>query len=179
MLYLFLANGFEETEAIACLDVIRRGEIDIQTVSIDESLVKGAHGISVQADITLNEITTAQMEGIILPGGMPGTLNLEKNETISALLEYCRQNNLLIAAICAAPSILGKRGLLRGEKAVCFPGFEDFLEGAVLSEEKCVESGQFITAKAMGAAIDFGLAIVARLKSPNLAEHIKRSICHG
>ena len=179
MLYMFLANGFEETEAIACLDVIRRGEIAIQTVSIDDPLVKGAHGISIQADILLDEITTEQLEGIILPGGMPGTLNLEKNETLSALIEYCRQNNLLIAAICAAPSILGKRGLLKGEKAVCFPGFEDFLEGAVLSKEKCVESGPFITAKAMGAAIDFGLAIVARLKSPNLAEHIKRSICHG
>lgn len=179
MLYLFLADGFEETEAIACLDVIRRAEIAVQTVSIDKPLVKGSHGISVKADISMDEITTEHLEGIILPGGMPGTLNLEKDERLSALIEYCCQNNLLITAICAAPSILGKRGLLKGEKAVCFPGFEDFLEGADVLKEKCVESGQFVTAKAMGAAIDFGIAIVARLKSPDLAEHIKRSICHG
>ena len=178
MLYLFLADGFEETEAIACLDVIRRGEIAIQTVSIDQPDVKGAHGISVKADLLMDEVTTAHLDGIILPGGMPGTLNLEKDERISALIEYCYQNNLLIAAICAAPSILGKRGLLNGQKAVCFPGFETFLEGADVRGENCVQSGSFITAKAMGAAIDFGLAIVARLKSPDLAEHIRRSICH-
>ncbi len=178
MLYMFLADGFEETEAIACLDVIRRAEVEILTVSVKEPMVTGAHGIAIKADLCIDQITTEGLKGIILPGGMPGTLNLEKNETLQALISYCLDNNLLIAAICAAPSILGKQGYLQGEKAVCFPGFEDFLEGAILSEEKCVVSGRFITAKAMGAAIDFGLAIVSQIVSPEEAEHIKRSIFH-
>lgn len=179
MIYLFLADGFEETEAIATLDVIRRGEISIKTVGVNGPAVTGCHGVTVKADILMENVTLDNLEGIILPGGMPGTLHLEKDDKLAEIIDHCVKNNLLIAAICAAPSILGKRGLLDGKEATCFPGFEEFLKGAVLSEKKCVESGQFITAKAMGAAVDFGLAIVSRIKSPGLAEQIKRSICHG
>ncbi len=176
MLYMFLADGFEETEAIACLDVIRRAELEILTVSVKEPMVTGAHGVCVKADLCMEDITTNGLKGIILPGGMPGTLYLERCEALQALIAYCVENDLLVAAICAAPSILGKQGYLKGEKAVCFPGFEDFLEGASVGTEKCVVSGRFITAKAMGSAIDFGLAIVSQVASPSEAEHIKRSI---
>ncbi len=178
MLYMFLADGFEETEAIACLDVIRRAELEIQTVSLKDRVVTGAHQIPVTADITMENITAENLEGIILPGGMPGTLHLERDERLAALLSFCLENNLLIAAICAAPSIPGKRGMLKGHKATCFPGFEEFLIGAEVTEESCVTSGQFITAKALGAAVDFGLAIVRYLTTPQHAEHIQRSIFH-
>ena len=160
MLYLFLADGFEETEAIAPLDVIRRAEIPIKTVAVGENPVTGAHGIAVQADMTLDEICMEEMDGVILPGGMPGTLNLQKNATVTACLKHCAENGKLLAAICAAPMVLGEMGLLGGKEAVCFPGFEENLEGATLKDEGVVTDGNVITAKGAGVALEFGAAII-------------------
>lgn len=160
MLYLFLADGFEETEAVAPLDIIRRAEIPIKTVAVGENPVTGAHGIVIQADTTADEISVKDMDGVILPGGMPGTLNLQKNSAAAACLKHCADEGKLIAAICAAPMILGEMGLLNGKAAVCFPGFEEYLEGASLKDAGVVTDGNIITAKGAGAALEFGAEIV-------------------
>ena len=117
MIYMFLAEGFEETEAIAPLDILRRAELEIATVGVGRKTVTGSHGISVVADVMDCEIMPDEnCQGIILPGGMPGTLNLEKSETVGKFIEYAVKNNLVIGAICAAPSVLGHKGILMGKK---------------------------------------------------------------
>lgn len=177
MIYAFLAKGFEEVEAIAAIDVIRRAEIDICTVGIGSKLICGSHNIPVFCDLEENEISVEdKIDGIILPGGMPGTLNLEKNKTVNSFIDYAVENNKLIAAICAAPSILGHRGLLKGKTATCFPGFESELEGADVSDKFVVTDGNIITAKGMGCAIDFGLAITEFFCSNDEATRLKNTL---
>ena len=160
MLYLFLAEGFEETEAIAPLDIIRRAELPVKMVGVTGEVVTGAHGIAVKADILIDQVKMEECSGMILPGGMPGTLNLQKNETVIASLRHCAETKKLIAAICAAPMVPGAMGLLEGKHATCFPGFEDQLEGAILTEKSVVCDGNYITAKGAGVALEFGAAIV-------------------
>lgn len=160
MYYLFLADGFEETEAIAPLDILRRAEIPVKTVAVGENPVCGAHGISICADLTLDQLDPASCEGMILPGGMPGTLNLQKCPQVIALMEILNQKNGLITAICAAPMIPGSMGLLDGKNAVCFPGFEDQMEHANILDANVAADGNFITARGAGAAMEFGAAIV-------------------
>ena len=160
MLYMFLAEGFEETEAIGCLDVIRRAGIAIKTVGINGKTVQGSHGISVVADIEKNEIDFDNMQGVILPGGMPGTENLENDADVIKAIKFCADKGLLIGAICAAPMVFGRLGLLMGKKAVCFPGFEEYLEGVEVKTDLCVTDGNIITAKGAGAAMIFGARIV-------------------
>ena len=160
MLYLFLAEGFEETEAIAPLDILRRAELPVKTVGVTGDVVTGAHGIAVKADIAIDDVEIESAEGIILPGGMPGTLNLQKNPKVVSCLTHCAEKQKLIASICAAPMIPGAMGLLKGKEAVCFPGFEDQLEDAILKDEPVVCDGNYITAKGAGVALEFGAAIV-------------------
>lgn len=163
MLYLFLAEGFEEVEAIATLDVLRRAGISVKTVGITGNPVTGSHGVSVTPDLTaLEAVPTEALKGVILPGGMPGTKNLEASSTVRELLQYASDHDLLIAAICAAPSVLGHLGYLRGKRATCFPGFEPELLGATPTQESVTEDGNIITGKGAGAAHLFGEAIAAR-----------------
>ncbi len=176
MIYAFLAKGFEEVEAITTIDVIKRAEIDISTVGIGSKIACGAHNIPVFADLEESELAFENLEGIILPGGMPGTLNLEKNETVNKFIDYCVENNKLIAAICAAPSILGHKGLLGNKEATCFPGFENELTGAKISEKFVVTDGNIITARGMGSAIDFGLAIVQYFQGEKSALRLKNTL---
>ncbi len=177
MYYMFLAPGFEETEMIAPLDLIRRAEIEIYTVGVGSKVVTGSHGIPVVADVIDCEVgPDRDCEGIILPGGMPGTLNLEKAESVQKFIDYCAENNLLIAAICAAPSILGHKGLLEGKNAVCFPGFEEQLVGAKTSDAAVMTDGNIVTGCGMGAAVKFGLEIVKYIKGEPEAEHLRRAI---
>ncbi len=159
MFYLFLADGFEEIEALATVDILRRAEVPVLTVGVTGNTVEGAHGIRVEADIPVECVEPDKMQGIILPGGIPGTPNLEKNENVMRLIDFAAENGLWIAAICAAPSILGKKGLLSGKKATCYPGFEDTLSGAILGEGVCVDAN-FITGQGAGVALDFAYAIV-------------------
>ena len=165
MLYMFLAEGFEETEAIGALDVIRRAHIEIRTVGIGGLEIEGAHGIKIIADIEKKDFSPSDIEGVILPGGMPGTTNLEKNKTVIDAVKICNEKKALIAAICAAPMIFGKLGMLDGKKAVCYPGFEKYLEGAEISEEPVAVDNNIITGKGAGAAMLFGAAIVNFFKS--------------
>lgn len=173
MIYILLADGFEEVEAISPLDVMRRNGIDVMTAGVDGREICGAHDIKVTADTEVGNIDVKTVDGIILPGGMPGTLNLQKNEHVNRLIKHCRDNELLLAAICAAPMILGELGILEGKRAVCFHGFEDKLCGAEIGNESVVTSGNIITAKGAGVALLFGAAIVDYLSdSDGVGEEI-------
>lgn len=177
MLYIFMAEGFEEVEAIATIDVIRRANIEIKTVGINSKTIKGSHGMPVVCDINEDEISLdADVDGIILPGGMPGTLNLNDSPAVQNAINFCAENGRLLAAICAAPLILGRKGLLKDKNAVCFPGFEDELQGANISENFVCTDGNVITAKGMGSAINFGLAIVAYFKGAEKAAELKATL---
>lgn len=177
MIYIFLADGFEEVEALAPADVLRRSGVSVQLVGIGGKTITGSHGISVECDITDSNISLdADLEGIFLPGGMPGTLNLEKSETVNKAIDHCAENSLLISAICAAPSILGHKGILNGKNAVCFPGFENELAGAVLSDKFICEDGNIMTAKGMGSAVEFGTRIAARLVGSEKAKSVHDSL---
>lgn len=178
MIYLMLADGFEEIEALTPLDILRRAEIEVKTVGVTGKTVTGAHGIKAQADILIEDIELNSMSGIILPGGMPGTLNLKADKAVESAIHYAADNNLLIAAICAAPSILGALGLLKNKEAICFPGFENELKGAVLSENRVVKSGNIITAAGAGVAAEFGFEILSHLKDNTTAEKLKKSMLY-
>lgn len=177
MIYVFLAKGFEEIEALTVVDYLRRAEMDVMTVGVGGKIITGSHNIPVFCDLDENEVSLNEdIEAVVLPGGMPGTLNLEANKTVSDFIDFCADNSKFICAICAAPSILGHKGLLKGKKACCFPGFEDELEGAEVSKDFVCTDGKFITAKGMGAAIDFSKEIVANIKDRKTAERIKLSL---
>ncbi len=177
MFYMFFSDGFEEVEAIAALDVLRRAGIETHSVGIASKQITGAHGITVICDETDDEIVISDsLEGIILPGGMPGTTNLLNSETVNNFIDYCSDNSLYLCAICAAPMILGRKGLLKGKKAVCFPGFEDELYGAVISDEYVCSDGKIITSKGMGSAVKFGLAIVAAVKDAETANRLEATL---
>ena len=176
MIFVFLAPGFEESEAICPIDILKRAELDVVTVSIsDDREVTGAHGITIKADITLSQLPPCHPEAVVLPGGMPGTKNLDACEELKKLILSAKEDGALVCAICAAPMILGKMGLLEGKKATCYPGFEEYLTGATVAGRVRVD-GNIITACGMGAAIEFGLAIVEELKGKALAQKIKDAV---
>lgn len=177
MVYCFLADGFEETEAIATVDMLRRAGVTVKTVGIGKSVITGSHGLSVICDLTDSEVRlTDELDGVILPGGMPGTLNLDASQAVHSAVDFAVSHQKLVCAICAAPSILGRKGLLSGKKAIAFPGFEKELEGAIISKDPVVKDGVFITAKGAGVAVDFGLEIVAALVSRAKSDEIRSSI---
>lgn len=176
MIYLFLADGFEEIEAMTTVDLLRRAELEVQTVSIKaDRLVAGSHKIQIVADKTFEDIQYDEATALILPGG-PGTNQLGKYKPLSQWLVKANQDGKMIAAICAAPSILGDLGILEGKKAVCYPGYESRLKGATIMEDAVVRDGHIITSKAAGTAIDFSLKIIKHLKSKEDSMNIKRSI---
>ena len=176
MVYLFLANGFEEIEALCPLDLLRRAGVDVTTVAIGgNDTVIGSHGIAVQADLPEALYRDAKPEMIILPGGMPGSRNLDESRTVDTALRVAASNNAYLAAICAAPMVLGKRGYLQGKRATCFPGFEDELKGATVGG-KVIRDGSIITAAGMGVALEFGLEIISALVSPEKAGEIRSAI---
>lgn len=176
MVYFLLADGFEEAEALVPFDMLRRAGKECKLVSVyGQKTVSGSHGINVSSDISFDEIDRNDMEMLVLPGGMPGTSNLDKFDRISELLEYAF-NNCFLCAICAAPSVLGKRGLLRNKKVTCYPGYEEFLDGADYTDKPCVIDGNIITGKAAGAAYEFGLMLVSALCGSETSDKIRRSI---
>lgn len=177
MYYVFLADGFEQVEALAPVDIMRRAEIEVYTVGVGGKVITSSHNVPVVADVVDCEVGPDQdCEGIILPGGMPGTLNLEKAATVQRFIDYCVENNLLIAAICAAPSILGHKGLLDGKKAVCFPGFEGQLGKAEVCNDAVICDKNIITGCGAGAAMKFGFEIVKYIQSEASANHFKAAM---
>lgn len=177
MVYVFLAEGFEEVEALAPVDILRRADIPVTTVGVGGKVICGSHKIPVTADITLDEFECSpQMKGVILPGGMPGTKNLYAEQRVRDAVSYAAARDLLVCAICAAPMILGRMGVLCGKKATCFPGFEDELLDAYVRTDKVVVDGNIITGKGAGCALDFGFAIAAQLKGEVAAERVASSM---
>ncbi|MDK2799372.1 MAG: protein deglycase [Clostridiales bacterium] len=176
MVYIFLADGFEEIEAITVIDVLRRAGIELKTVSIQNEMVTGAHHIPVKADCFIDSIKAENMDMLILPGGMPGTTNLEQNEKVQELLKYAVDHNKWIAAICAAPMILGNKGYLKNVQSICYPGFEKYLKGAVIQDNRVNVSGKFITSKGPGTAAEFAFAIVSILKGEELANKLQQTM---
>ncbi len=160
MVYVLLAEGFEEIEGLAPVDVLRRAEIDVMTAGVGGEVVCGAHGIPVVCDTTAEQIPHDSISGIILPGGMPGTTNLRESDRVGAMIDFCMDNDRMIAAICAAPMILGELGLLSGREAVCFPGFESSLCGADVLDSAVAVSDNIITSRGAGTALEFAAAIV-------------------
>ena len=171
--YEFLATGFEEVEALAPIDIFRRGGVDAKTVSITgNKQVTGAHGVTVTADLTLEEADCSDADLLMLPGGMPGSTNLNDCEPLKALLARQAAAGKRVAAICAAPLVLGGMGLLKGKRATCYPGCEAQMGSAVICEENAVIDGRVITGRAPGAAFDFGLALVKVLRGEEAAKQV-------
>ena len=171
MILLFLTDGFEEVEALTVVDVLRRAELPVVMVGVGGKTVTGSHGITVTADIQSGEIPEGELTAVILPGG-PGTPRLEESAAVQSALDKALTAGCLIAAICAAPSVLGHRGLLSGRRATCFPGYEKECTGAVLTGKPVETDGNIITARGAGAAMDFALAITAYLCGEEMAGKI-------
>ena len=178
MVYMFLANGFEEIEALCPLDLLRRAGVEVTTVAVggDALKVTGSHGITVLADIDEKDFADEAPEMVILPGGMPGATNLDESAVVDGAIRAALSNDAYLAAICAAPMILGKRDLLVGKRAICFPGFEEYLRGATVAAERVVRDGKIITAAGMGVALDFGLSLVAALRGKEAALALRRAV---
>ena len=201
---MFLAPGFEEVEALAPLDLLRRAGLKVVTVAVREAktnilmsrlanigvsacnlwdeapTVTGSHGITVTADLTESAFTgylngKFAPEAVILPGGMPGTTNLDASPTVEKTLELAAAKGSYLCAICAAPLVLGKRGYLNGKRATCYPGFEEYLTGATVGG-KVIRDGRIITAAGMGVAQEFGFEIISALVSPEKAGEIREAI---
>ena len=176
MVYVFLADGFEIIEALAPVDVRKRAGFEVKTVGVGGQMITSSCGVQVACDMEIGDFDFYSVEAIILPGGMPGTLNLENNELVQKAIDNAMNIDVPVCAICAAPSILGHKGLLDGREAICYPGFEDALEGAEISSDYVVTDGNIITAKGAGVCIDFGLEIVKKLKDEQTANTVKAQI---
>lgn len=176
MVYLYLADGFEEIEAITPLDIMRRAGIEVKTVGVNAELVKGTHEITIKADLLPEDVDIGKAEAIVLPGGMPGMENLYNDEFVRQSILSAARTKAIVAAICASPSILGRLGLLNGRKATCFPGFEEELKGAHVIEKSVVFDGNIITAKGAGCASEFGFELVRRLKGENVSKELYSSM---
>lgn len=176
MVYVFLADGFEIIEALAPVDMLRRAKIDVKTVGVSSEIVTSSCGVGVKCDMTIDEFDFYDVEAVVLPGGMPGTLNLEKNEKVQEIVEYAYDKKLLICAICAAPSILGHKGYLKDKKATCFPGFEDSFDGGEYTGEVVTACGNIITGKGCGAGIYFGLEILKNIKGEETMKKVFDSL---
>ncbi len=176
MIYIFLAEGFEEMEALAPVDILRRAGLDVATVGVTGKVVSGSHKIPVTADITADEICFDNMEAVVLPGGLPGTHNLDANDVVRKSIDYCVKNDKYAAAICAAPSVFGHMGILEGKKATCFPGFEKELIGAEYTGDSVTVDGKIITAKGAGVSIEFALKLTEIFKDKETADKLHASM---
>ena len=176
---VFLADGFEEIEGLTVVDLLRRAGVKVTTVSITGThTIHGAHGIDVQADKLFEEVNYEEQDMVVLPGGMPGTVHLGEHEGVKAVLEQFYQEKKYIAAICAAPSVLGKYGMLKGRKATSYPGFEDALQGAEYVYDEVAVDDFVITSRGMGTAIAFSLALIEKLIDKEKADAIGKSIIY-
>ena len=174
---VFLADGFEEIEGLTVVDILRRAGLRVDTVSITgERIIRGSHQIDVQADCLFEEMDFSETDMLVLPGGMPGTRNLMNHKGLQELLRAYHEKGRYIAAICAAPSVFGRLGFLKGRRACCYPSFEEKLEGAEVVQEPVSVDGHIITSRGMGTAIPFALKLTALLCGEEKADEISRSI---
>ncbi|MEZ5105926.1 MAG: DJ-1/PfpI family protein [Draconibacterium sp.] len=170
---VFLANGFEEIEAVSIIDVLRRANLEVTIISITgKTEVKGSHNIVINADLLFEDVNFNKVDMIVLPGGMPGAKNLNNHEGLKKQIIQFNQAGKPLAAICAAPLVYGQLGILKGKKATCFPGFEDYLMNANITNSKTQVDGNIITGKGAGVAIDFALKIVEMLRGKDIAQEL-------
>ena len=174
---ILFAEGFEEVEALTTVDLLRRADIACDIVAVDDGgEIVGAHGVAVRADRAFSGTDFSAYDGLILPGGMPGTTNLAKENKVLTLLKEYYEAGKLTAAICAAPTVLAKAGLLQGKRAVCYPGMEDGLRGALAAFDPVAVDGTVITSRGVGTAIPFALAIIEYFLGSEKAADISKSI---
>ncbi len=173
---LFFANGTEEVEALTAVDLLRRAGAEVTLAGVGGKEVTGSHGIRITADISEDEISAFDYDMAVVPGGMPGTMHLDASPAVDKMLSAVSENGGFLAAICAAPLVLGKRGYLKGKKAICYPGFETYLEGALLSDFRVCRDGKIITAAGAGVALDFALALIGALYGEEKANEIRASV---
>lgn len=177
--YLFFTTGFEEVEALTVVDILRRGGVDCKTVSITGDYdVTSSHAVTIRADLLFEEQSLEDGDMLILPGGIPGTPNLKAHAGLDKLIRQYHEAGKYLAAVCAAPTVYGEKGLLQDRKATCFPGMESGLVGAEHREDKVVCDGQFITSRGMGTCIDFGLTLLAKLTDEANAQTIGQKIVY-
>ncbi len=180
MVLLFLADGFEEIEALTQVDYLRRAGIEITTVGLDGEYATGTRNIVVKADTTLDKVEyTSELDMVILPGGLGGMNTMKNNRKVSELVKNCYNDGKYIAAICASPTIFAHLDLVRGKKCVCYPGMEDELieAGGIFTDEAVVTDGKMVTARAAGASEQFSFELITLLKDKNTAEKVRKSIC--
>ncbi len=176
----FLAEGFEEIEALTVVDICRRCGLEAETVSVtEERVVESSHGVGVRADKVFSQADVPGYAMLVLPGGMPGTKNLEAHEGLMAQVDEFHKAGRYIGAICAAPSILGHRGILRGRKACCYLGFESHLEGAQVTQGPVEVDGHVVTSRGMGTAVDFALAIAEIFCGQEKAREVAQGILYA
>ena len=176
---VFLADGFEEIEGLTVVDILRRAGVEVTMMSVTGNVsIKGSHGIGVEADSLFDKNAAAEADMLVLPGGMPGTLTLQEHEGLKELLKAFDEQKKSIAAICAAPSILGGLGMLQGKKACAYPSFEEKLEGADVQQVPGVTDGNITTGRGMGAAIPFALRLTEILCGEEKAEEVRKSIVY-
>nr|MBQ8244963.1 DJ-1/PfpI family protein [Oscillospiraceae bacterium] len=176
MIYMFLGTGFEETEAIAPLDLLRRAGLQVMTVGLNGKIIKGSHGIGVEADMTIDQLDLTDLEMVILPGGLGGVASIRGCEKAMEAIQFAADNGKYTAAICAGPTILAQLGITDGKKATCYPGCEAQMGSAIMVDAAAVTDGSCITGTSAGCAIPFGLALIAALKGREAAEAIEKQI---
>lgn len=178
IVYVFFADGFEEIEAITIVDVLRRAELNVEMVTVtDEEVVMGAHEIAVACDSFIEDIRSSEAAMLVLPGGMPGAATLGEHEGLKKLISNFMEKGKPVAAICAAPMILGKMGYLKGKTVTCYPGFEQYLDGAEHTGRQVEKDGNIITGKGPGAAMEFALEIVNTLSGKEKAAEVEQALC--
>ena len=177
MVYILMGTGFEETELIAPLDILRRADVQALTVGVDGKRITGGHGITVEADITIDQMDLTAMDMIVLPGGLGGVATARKSKKAMDALKFAWDNDKYVAAICAGPTVLVDLGITEGRKTTCYPSCEEEMGNAVVDATvPCVADGKLITAASAGCAISFGLALVAALKGEAIADKIREQI---
>ena len=175
--YVFMADGTEEVEALTVIDLLRRAGVNVVTVSVmQEKKIISSHNIGIEADELYGESDYMDGDMIVLPGGMPGTTHLKNHEELRKVLFAYKDAGKYLAAICAAPSVYGANGMLEGKKAICYPGFEEELKGAIVTGAGVVTDGQFITSKGLGTAIDFSLELITLLVNKETADNIAKAV---
>ena len=177
MVYMLLGTGFEETEAIAPLDLLRRANIDVHTVGIGGKTVYGGHGIGIEADIQIHEMDLTNLDMIILPGGLGGVASTRASKEAMEALRFAWENGKYVAAICAGPTVLADLGITDGKNATCYPGCEDGMGSAnMIADAACVQDGRLITGTSAGCAVNFGLQLISALRGQDIADAIEKQI---
>ena len=177
MVYMFLGTGFEETEAIAPLDLLRRAEIPVMTVGLNGKIIYGSHGIGVESDISIGEMDLTDLDMIVLPGGLGGVASIRSCPEALDAVRFAWNNGKFVAAICAGPTVLADLGITNGKHATCYPGCENGMADAIMAENApCIRDGRLITGTSAGCAIPFGLMLIEALKGTETSQRIAKQI---